>query len=305
MSTQIETSFIQGFKQGIDLLSQQRGSKLQNTVRNETQASRQDHYDQISRTSVVQRTTRHGDTPLVNTPHSRRNVTLNDYEWADLIDRQDRLRLLNDPGNAYSTNAAYAMGRKKDELILGAFTKTQTTGELGTGAAAPAVSVIFGTDGTANRDALTVENLISARTYLLAEDDTDEEMFCALTAYQIAQLMDDTRISSADYNTVRALVAGQIDTFLGFKFIQVANTVNPVTFGTAGDPSSARPVFFWKKSGILLATGVGEAGSSARVDERPDKSYSTQIYYSASFGAARMEEAKCCIGYAGDDAPTA
>ena len=305
MSTEITTSFIQGFKQGIDILSQQRGSKLQNAVRNEMQNSKQDHYDQISATAVVQRTSRHGDTPLVNTPHSRRNVTLNDYEWADLIDRQDRLRLLNDPGNAYSTNAAYAMGRKKDELILDAFTKSQTTGELGDGGNAPAVTTVFGTDGTANRTAITVENLMSARTHLLAEDDSEEDMFCCLTAYQIAQLLDDSRISSSDYNTVKALVAGQVDTFLGFKFIQVANSVNPVTYGTAGDEDSARPVFFWKKSGIVLSTGVGESGSSARITERADKSYSTQIYYSASFGSARMEEAKLCIGYADDSPPAA
>ena len=47
MSTEITTSFIQGFKQGIDILSQQRGSKLQMSVRNEMQNSKQDHYDQI------------------------------------------------------------------------------------------------------------------------------------------------------------------------------------------------------------------------------------------------------------------
>ena len=304
MSTQITTSFIQGFKQGIDILSQQRGSKLQNAVRNEMQNSKQDHYDQIGSTAVVQRTSRHGDTPIVNTPHSRRNVVLNDYEWADLIDRQDRLRLLNDPGNAYSTNAAFAMGRKKDELILDAFTKTQTTGELGAGASADAVTTVFGTDGTADRAALTIENLINTRTHLLSEDDSEEEMFACLTAYQTAQLLDDPKIQSADYNTVKALVAGQVDTFLGFKFIQVANTVNPVTYGTAGADSSARPVFFWKKSGIVLSTGVGESGSNARVTERADKSYSTQIYYSASYGSARMEEAKLAIGYAGDDAPS-
>ena len=304
MSTQITNSFIQGFKQGIDILSQQRGSKLQNAVRNEMQSSKQDHYDQISPTAVVQRTSRHGDTPLVNTPHSRRNVTLNDYEWADLIDRQDRLRLLNAPGNAYSTNAAYAMGRKKDELILDAFTKTQTTGELGAGGGAPDVNVVFGSAAASDDGPITVEKLIEARTYLLSEDDTDEEMFCCLTAYQVGQLLDDSRISSSDYNTVKALVAGQIDTFVGFKFIQVANSVNPVNHGSAGSATSNRPVFFWKKSGIVLSTGVGESGSSARITERADKSYSTQIYYSASFGSARMEEAKMCIGYADDSAPT-
>ena len=307
MSTQITTSFIQGFKQGIDILSQQRGSKLQNTVRNEMQNSKQDHYDQIGSTAVVQRTSRHGDTPIVNTPHSRRNVVLNDYEWADLVDRQDRLRLLNDPGNAYSTNAAYAMGRKKDELILDAFTKTQTTGELGAGASADAVQVSFGSAAVSDDGPLTVEKLLTARGDLLMEDDSEEEMFCALTQYQMAQLLDDTRISSADYNTVRALVAGNVDTFVGFKFITLAQSLPgiQVTSGPVGTTDANRPVYFWKKSGIVLSTGVGEAGSSARITERADKSYSTQIYYSASYGSARMEEAKLAIGYVGDGAPTA
>ena len=305
MSTQITTSFIQGFKQGIDILTQQKGSKLQNAVRNEMQSSKQDHYDQIGSTSVVQRTSRHGDTPIVNTPHSRRNVTLNDYEWADLVDRQDRLRLLNDPGNAYSMNAAFAMGRKKDELILDAFTKTQTTGETGGGSSAPAVAVSFGSAGASDDGPLTVEKLLTTRGDLLMEDDTEEEMFCALTQYQMSQLLDDTRISSSDYNTVKALVAGNVDTFVGFKFIAIAQSLPGigVTAGTAGDAGSNRPVFFWRKSGIVLSTGVGESGSSARITERADKSYSTQIYYSASFGTARMEEEKMRIGYADDSGP--
>lgn len=305
MSIEIGTAFIQGFKQGIDILTQQRGSKLQSTVRNEMQASKQDHYDQIGSTAVVQRTLRHGSTPQVDTPHSRRNVTMNDYEWADLIDRQDRLRLLNDPGNAYSINAAYAMGRKKDELILDAFTKTQTTGETGA-STAPATPVVFGAATGTDPGPLTVERLLVARRQLLLEDDTEEEMFCAMTQYQMSQLLEDTRISSSDYNTVRALVSGQVDTFVGFKFITLAQSLPGIipTEGTAGDADSNRPVFFWKKSGIVLSTGVNESGSTARITERPDKSYSTQIYYAASFGTARMEEAKLAIGYA-DDSTTA
>jgi len=290
MSNQIATSFVQGFKQGIDILTQQKGSKLQNAVRNETQASKMDHYDQISATSVVTRTTRHGDTPLVNTPHSRRNITLTDYEWADLIDRQDRLRLLNDPANAYSMNAAYAMGRQKDVLILDAFTKTQTTGETG-GSTAPAVTAIGDNDSAAD---LTIENLIAARTQLQLEDDSDEETFLALSGHQVAQLLEDPQIQSADYNSVRALVAGQVDTFLGFKFIQVAASILPT------HSAGARILPFWKKSGIVLATGANESGSSARITERADKSYSMQVYYSASFGSARMEEDKCGIIYCGD-----
>lgn len=303
MSTQITTSFIQGFKQGIDILTQQKGSKLQNTVRNEMQSSKQDHYDQIGSTSVVQRTSRHGDTPIVNTPHSRRNVTLNDYEWADLIDRQDRLRLLNDPGNAYSMNAAMAMGRKKDELILAAVTGTSTTGETGSGSTT--ISDITAVNANTSHAELTIENLLQARTVLNLEDDSDEEATVVCSAYQIAQLLADSKISSADFNTVRALAAGQIDTFMGFKFVQVASSVLPMQSGTAGAVTSGdiRIIPVYKKSGLLLSTGVGEAGTSARITERADKSYATQIYYAASYGATRMEEAKVTVIYVGDDNP--
>ena len=150
-----------------------------------------------------------------------------------------------------------------------------------------------------------METRLTVRGDLLRDDDTEEGRFGALTQYQMSQRLDDTRISSSDYNTVKALVAGNVDTFVGFKFIAIAQSLPGigVTAGTAGDAASSRPVFFWRKSGIVLSTGVGESGSSARITERADKSYSTQIYYSASFGTARMEEEKLRIGYADDSGP--
>ena len=41
----------------------------------------------------------------------------------------------------------------------------------------------------------------------------------------------------------------------------------------------------------------------ARIEERADKSFSTQVYYCATFGATRMEEAKVTVIYVGDDNP--
>ena len=49
MSNQITTARVQGFKRGIDILSQQKGSRLQNTVNVEMQSSKQEHYDQVRR----------------------------------------------------------------------------------------------------------------------------------------------------------------------------------------------------------------------------------------------------------------
>ena len=50
-----------------------------------------------------------------------------------------------------------------------------------------------------------------------------------------------------------------------------------------------RTCFAWAEDGIKLAVGKDVM---SRIDERADKSYSTQVYYCATFGATRMEEEK-------------
>ena len=67
----------------------------------------------------TERVSRHSDTPQIDTPHSRRRVSMSDYEWADLIDQQDRVRTLIDP-TSLCFAAAYAMGRSMDDEIIAA-----------------------------------------------------------------------------------------------------------------------------------------------------------------------------------------
>ena len=95
---------------------------------------------------------------------------------------------------------------------------------------------------------------------------------------QIESLLGTTQVTSSDFNTVRALTTGEVDTFMGFKF-HVSNRL--------AKSSNDRTCFAWAESGIKL--GVGK-DTMARIDERADKSYSTQVFYCATFGATRMEE---------------
>ncbi len=97
MSVQITTAFVNQFSSNIQMLSQQMGSLLRNAVDVETVNGEKAFFDQVGSAAAVLRTTRHADTPLVDTPHSRRMVTMSDYEYADLIDDQDKVRLLVDP----------------------------------------------------------------------------------------------------------------------------------------------------------------------------------------------------------------
>jgi len=83
MSSQITTAFVQQYSANLQHLSQQKGSRLRGLVRVEAVRGKQAFFDQIGSQSASVRTTRAADTLLNDTPHSRRMVTLADYEVAD------------------------------------------------------------------------------------------------------------------------------------------------------------------------------------------------------------------------------
>jgi hypothetical protein len=278
MSVQITTAFVNQFSSNIQMLSQQMGSLLRNAVDVETVNGEKAFFDQVGSAAAVLRTTRHADTPLIDTPHSRRMVTMSDYEYADLIDDQDKVRLLVDPTSTYARAAAAAMSRAMDDVIIAAAFGTSLTGKDGT------TSTPFDSNNSiaVGSAGLTLAKLLEAKEILDSNDvDPSIPRYIAVSPKQISNLLDDPEVTSADFNTVRALVKGDLDTYVGFKFI----TTNRLPVNGSGD----RRVFAWAMDGIKLAIGKEP---TARIDERADKSYATQVYYCMSVGATRMEEAK-------------
>ena len=83
MSSQINTSFVEQYSSNVALLSQQLGSKLRSSVDVETVVGKNAFFEQLSATAAALRTSRHSDTVQIDTPHSRRRLSLADYEWAD------------------------------------------------------------------------------------------------------------------------------------------------------------------------------------------------------------------------------
>jgi hypothetical protein len=278
MSDQITTAFVQQYKGTLYNLVQQKGSRLREAVTVEAVNGEYGYFDQIGATAAIERTSRHSDSPLVNTPHSRRQVTMRDFEWGDLIDNPDKVRLLVDPSSSYLQSAMWALGRKVDDVMIEAALGTAKTGKTG-GTAVPlpsAQKVAVASSG------LTLAKLLAAKETLDRNDvDPDDPRFVAVTARQVTDLLNTTEIKSSDYNTVKALAQGEIDTFLGFKFIRIQRLTK--------DGSNNRQVIAWAKSGLLLGLGADIKG---RVIERPDKSFSVYAYASLSCGATRMEEEK-------------
>ena len=277
MSTQITTAFSQQFSANVQLLSQQTGSILRGGVEEESVTGEKAFFDQVGAAAAVKRTSRHQDTPMVDTPHSRRMVTMDSYEWADLIDDADKVRMLIDPTSTYARAAAAAMGRAMDDAIIEAATGTSKTGKSGgTSTTLPSGQQIA--SGSAD---LTLAKLIQAKKILDSNSvDPSIPRHIAVSPDQIEALLNTTTVTSSDFNTVKALVQGEINTFLGFQF-HVSNRL--------AKSGNDRTCFAWAQDGIKLAVGKDV---TSRIDERADKSYSTQVYYCASFGATRMEEEK-------------
>jgi hypothetical protein len=278
MSTQITTAFVEQYSSNIQMLSQQKGSLLRDKVRVESVTGKNAFFDQVGSVTASVRSTRHADTPQSDTPHSRRRVSLVDYEFADLIDDLDKVRMLVDPTSTYALAAAYAMGRAMDDAIITAALGSADTGVAGgTAVALPAGQKIVEA-GTAG---LTIAKLRQAKEIIdLADVDPSLPRHIIVSPKQITDLLGTTEVTSSDFNTVKALAQGDINTFLGFNFI-VSNRLAIAT--------SKRKCIAFVSDGIGLAVGKD---ATARIDERADKGYATQVYYSAAFGATRMEEDK-------------
>ena len=131
MSNQITTAFVQQYSNNVAMLSQQKGSLLRAAVDVESVVGKNAFFDQIGSATAVKRVSRHASTPQIDTPHARRRVSLVDYEYADIIDNQDKIRTLIDPTSSYAQAAAMALGRAMDDEIISAISGTAFTGETG------------------------------------------------------------------------------------------------------------------------------------------------------------------------------
>jgi hypothetical protein len=237
-------------------------------------------------------TTRKGDTPITDPNDDLRWLYMEGYELGNDLDQFDA-HLLGEmvlPTSQRVQAMAMAYNRAVDRAILAAATGTVMTGENGTSAASlPGGNQIaqdYVETGGATNSGLTIAKLRRAREILLAndvdldgEDGSEEACVLALTGRQLTNLLRTTEATSADFNTVKALVEGKLDTFLGFKFRRVSAKVAP----KSGD---VRSCVAWCKSAILFNAGE----KKTTIDRIPDKQNKIQIYSTALMGGMRLHD---------------
>jgi len=282
MSDQITTAFVQQYRANVIHDYQQNMAKTRGLVREEPVTGKSHFFERLGKTLAVKKTTRHADTPLVNSQHARRMVTMVDYEWADLVDVQDKIRLLISPSSEYAINGAAALRRAYDYEVVLAMDADAKAGEDGS------TTVTFATEGLNDDDnsggAVTTAQIM---TYKLDFDKADIPMegrtiitSSALTS-QLLTASSAPLAASSDYNTIKALVGGEMDTWAGFKFVHINDsTILPLL------DTNDKYAYFFHRDAVAIGTGQDIV---TKIDPRIDKSYAVQVYLCMTMGATRVQ----------------
>ena len=264
--------YAQAYSQNIMQLAQQKYSKLLHTVFIKPNVKGKTFFqDQIGEWSMSTKGGRNVVTPNNDPVLSRRMGTMIDYHDNRLLDRGDELRSISDPKSAYTIAAARSLGRKIDDVIIAAALGTSNTGETGSGTAATPSTV------SVTADSLSLKNVAAAKLALDNADVEEEDRYLVINPTLLSSALQEEKMSSADYAVVKALVNGDINTFMGFNWIT----------STRLSQQSGLVGLVYQKYAMCLAMA---AQPLVRTDERKDLSYSWQIYYELNVGAVRLEE---------------
>ena len=281
MANEIEEHRVIATARGITHLAQQKKSRMREGVMVEgSVVGKRWSQDQLGSAGDAEEvTSRHMDTPIDDPLHYRRNAVMYDYVKAAMVDEEDLQKILNDPRNAYSEAIARTFGRKIDDIVIAAMLATSITGEDGAGTAAFDTSNYSIASGSVG---MTIAKWRQAREILEAaendEDDPEHGWYIAFQARQRRELLSTTELTDIDYNTVKALVNGQINDFLGMKPLKSQRLLKV---------TNDRYVCAWVKASMTLAV-ASEAHSS--IKQRPDKNDNWQVLYKGGYGATRMDE---------------
>jgi len=287
MSDQIPTHYAQEYASTIDLLLQQKGSRLRDSVsfKQITGAKAAVVVDQIGAVDAVKRTGRYAPIVPINTPTDRPWVYPSDYDWNDMIDSIDKLRTITDPTSTYAINGTYAMGRAQDKEIINGFFADRKTGETGattvTFPAGQVVAVNFAASGAVG---LTVAKLREAKRLLMAaEVDLDNDpITLVVTSKQHDNLLAEVQVISLDFNEKPVMAEGLVTRFLGFNFKR--------TELLQLDTNSYRRAPAYAKSGMYLAMWND---ITTDISQRKDlQGIPTQVYVYGTFGSTRIEDKK-------------
>lgn len=285
MPDAITVASVQEYKANVQLLMQQEQTLIADAVTTDTyEGKAASVVEQFGEAEAQERTQRHADTPLLDLSQAKRWVHPKDYEWASLVDKQDKLRMRIEPTGAYTRAGAAAMNRSKDDVVLAAFFATAFVGENGTTSETfDTTNYQVGVNVGGTASSLNVAKLQNALVKFIQANKGDvmEALFAAIGRFEHDALLKEIQIVNKDYNGGAAVLEnGRVRRFMGYDF-RLTERLS-ITSGNRLIPA-------WRKSGMHLAVWQDMV---ARISERNDKGHAWQVYLCQTIGATRLEQGK-------------
>ena len=222
-------------------------------------------FPKIGKGSATVRLAQTSVTPL-NTTYSSVTATMEDYIAAEYSDIFNQLKVNFSDRQELVQVVAGAIGRRMDQVILDAFTASSSTN-----------TVANSIGGSATN--LNVAKLRATKKAMDTKNVPAQDRHIIVHANNMDNLLSETSVTSSDFNTVKALVEGSVDTFLGMKFHVLGDRDEG---GLAIDGSSDRVCFAFHKDAMGMGIGMNE---TSRVDYIPEK---TSFLVASMFSAGAV-----------------
>lgn len=226
-------------------------------------------FPKIGKGSATLRIPQTDVTPL-NVSYSQVTATMEDYIAAEYSDIFNQQKVNFNERQELVQVVAGAIARRMDQVVLDALAAASSPTAVG--------NDVGGTDSNMN-----VAKMRAAKKALDANNVPAEGRILVMHANSLDALLGETEVTSSDYNSVKALVQGDINTFLGFNIITLGDRDEG---GLPIDGSSDRTCYAFHKDAVGLGVGMGQ---TSRVDYIAEKtSYLVASMFSA--GATAIDD---------------
>lgn len=178
-------------------------------------------------------------TPL-NVGFSSVTLTLSDFNAAEYSDIFSQAKVNFDERQELVQVVANAMGRRQDQLILDALTASSTS------------LTVANSIGGSNTN-MNITKLREAKRLMDKNNVPPDGRNIIIHANGLANLLSETSVTSSDFNSVKALVQGELNTYLGFTFHVLGDRSEG---GLAIDASLDRSCFAFHKDAVGYGEGI-------------------------------------------------
>lgn len=271
---------VKQFKDDIIQAVQQTNSRLDGTVRRKEAVKAEEFFfHKLGAFNLIEKSGRNSVTPFIDPVHTRRKMTTASFHAALFIDDFDTDKsIISGLDSDYMNGLINAAKRKKDDVIIAAATGTAYEGKDGTTASSLASTqkIEHGSAG------LTSTKLLSALEIIKGNDvDPEEMIYCAISASQENDLMQDEKIINRDYSMGAVLDKGIVGKWNNINFIRSERL--------GLDTNSKRQVLLYTEN----ALGFGMARDiTMKVGENAERSFTKTLYLKLDVGATRIEDEK-------------